>query len=196
MKILLISDEEDIYLWDFYRPGRLDGIDMILSAGDLKASYLSFLVTMGNVPLFYVHGNHDISYDQAPPEGCDCVDDKLVVYKGLRILGLGGCMKYNGSKYQYSEKEMSRRIRKLRRKIKKAGGVDIILTHAPVRGIGDEDTLAHMGFECFRNLIEEYRPRIFVHGHIHKSYGVKNSSRNRLGETEIINACGKCIIEV
>ena len=105
MKILLISDEEDIYLWDCYRPGRLDGIDMILSAGDLKASYLSFLVTMGNVPLFYVHGNHDISYDQAPPEGCDCVDDKLVVYKGLRILGLGGCMKYNGSKYQYSEKD-------------------------------------------------------------------------------------------
>ena len=35
MKILVVSDEEDQYLWDFYTPGRLKGIDLILSAGDL-----------------------------------------------------------------------------------------------------------------------------------------------------------------
>ena len=50
MKLLLISDEEDEYLWDHYQPGRLAEYDMILSAGDLKAEYLSFLVTMGNLP--------------------------------------------------------------------------------------------------------------------------------------------------
>ena len=46
MKILLVSDEECLYLWDYYRPGRLDGIDLIISCGDLNAEYLSFLVTM------------------------------------------------------------------------------------------------------------------------------------------------------
>ena len=62
MKLLLVSDEEDRYLWDFYRPGNLDGVNMILSAGDLKAEYLSFLVTMSNKPLLYVHGNHDATH--------------------------------------------------------------------------------------------------------------------------------------
>ena len=121
MRLLLISDEEDRYLWDFYRPGCLDGFDIILSAGDLKAEYLSFLVTLSNLPLLYVHGNHDVRYDQAPPEGCECIDDRLVTVKGLRILGLGGCMDYNGGKYQYTEKQMQRRIRRVTRQIRRAG---------------------------------------------------------------------------
>ena len=113
MKLLLVSDEEDRYLWDFYQPGALDGIDLILSAGDLKSDYLSFLVTMANKPLLYVHGNHDGDYDRRPPEGCECVDDKLVTVNGLRILGLGGCQCYNYGPYQFTEREMERRIRRL-----------------------------------------------------------------------------------
>ena len=76
MKLLLISDLESPYLWDHYKPGRLDGIDMILSCGDLSSKYLSFLVTMGRMPLLYVHGNHDKTYEQHPPEECDCIEDK------------------------------------------------------------------------------------------------------------------------
>ena len=37
MKLLLISDEEDEYLWDYYQPGRLADYDMILRI--LKAGY-------------------------------------------------------------------------------------------------------------------------------------------------------------
>ena len=76
MKILLVSDEECLYLWDYYRPGRLDGIDLILSCGDLNVEYLSFLVTMGRAPVLYVHGNHDGGYDKHPPEGCTCIEDR------------------------------------------------------------------------------------------------------------------------
>ena len=96
MKLLLLSDKESEYLWDYYRPGRLDGIDLILSCGDLNSKYLSFLVTMSGKPLLYVHGNHDKTYDRNPPEGCDCVEDRLVTVKGLRILGLGGSVEYSG----------------------------------------------------------------------------------------------------
>ena len=113
MKLLLVVDEEDKYLWDYYRPGRLAGYDLILSAGDLKAEYLSFLVTMANRPLLYVPGNHDGRYEQKPPEGCDCIDGKLVTVKGLRILGLGGCLQYHPGPYQYTEREMRLRIRRL-----------------------------------------------------------------------------------
>ena len=95
MKILAISDEVSNYLYEYYTPGKLADYDLIISCGDLKAKYLSFLVTMARVPLLYVHGNHDASYEQNPPEGCDCIDDKLIVYKGLRILGLGGTHLYN-----------------------------------------------------------------------------------------------------
>ena len=82
MKVLLLSDVESPYFWDYYEPGRLDGVDLILSCGDLSSKYLTFLVTMGRAPLLYVHGNHDKTYVLHPPEGCDCVEDKLVTVKG------------------------------------------------------------------------------------------------------------------
>lgn len=191
MKLLLISDQEEPYLWDYYKPGRLNGYDLILSAGDLKPAYLRFLVTMANRPLLYVHGNHDVRYETDVPEGCDCIDGIFTVCKGLRILGLGGCALYSGTPHQYTEKQMERRIRKTRRAIKKAGGVDVILTHAPPRGYGDGDDLAHRGFECFNRLIEEYHPRYFIHGHQHLNYRTFSERSVVCGQTTIINACGR-----
>lgn len=196
MKILVVSDEEDQYLWDFYTPGRLKGIDLILSAGDLKAEYLSFLVTMVNRPLLYVHGNHDGSYAQRPPEGCQCIDGKLVTVGGLRILGLGGSALYNGGPHQYTEKQMRRRIQRLRLKLALAGGVDLVLTHAPVRGFGDEDNMTHRGFEAFLPLLDQYKPRYLVHGHIHQRYGANRPRCHPYGETTIVNATGRYILEI
>ena len=131
MKILCLADEECLALWDMYRPGTLKEYDLILSAGDLNSSYLSFIVTMARAPVMYIHGNHDTGYEEKPPEGCDCIDGDIVEYRGLRILGLGGCRKYRPGAHQYTEKEMRRRIRKLKWKIAKYGGVDIVLTHTP-----------------------------------------------------------------
>ena len=131
MKILFISDEECPALWDFYVPGRLDGIDLIISCGDLRSSYLQFLVTMARCPLLFVAGNHDTHYDREPPSGCDCIDDAIVEYNGVRIMGLGGCRRYHPGKYQYTERQMRRRIRKLRLPLRRCKGVDIVVTHAP-----------------------------------------------------------------
>lgn len=196
MKILVVSDEESAYLWDHYRPGRLAGIDMILSAGDLKANYLSFLVTMANRPLLYVHGNHDGTYDRLPPEGCDCIDDKLVTVNGLRILGLGGCVMYNRGPYQYTEQQMQRRIKKLAFKLYRSKGVDIVLTHAPVRGYGDEDNITHRGFEAFLPLLDKYKPKYLVHGHVHQRYAGPSFERiRRYGDTTIINASERFVID-
>ena len=142
------QDKESPYLWDYYRPGRLSEYDLMLSCGDLKASYLSFLVTMGRARLLYVHGNHDVNYSRNPPEGCDCIEDKLVTVNGLRILGLGGSLMYSGAPHQYTERQMRRRLWKAGWAIRRAGGVDIVLTHAPPRGYGDAEDLAHRGFEA------------------------------------------------
>ena len=117
MKILLLADEESKYLWDYFEKEKLDGIDLIISCGDLKAEYLSFLATFTTVPVLYVHGNHDVHYDRKAPDGCVCIDDAVFVYKGLRIAGLGGSMSYSMRKYQYTERQMYQRWSRLKWKL-------------------------------------------------------------------------------
>ena len=167
MRILAVSDEECPAFWDHYTPGRLDEYDLILACGDLKPAYLTFLVTMSRARLLYVHGNHDGCYASTPPEGCEDIDGHLVSYNGVRILGLGGCLLYHDGPHQYTDKQMRERIRRLRRAIRKAGGVDIVIAHAPPRGFGDLDDLPHRGFEAFAELIAACRPKLFLHGHTH-----------------------------
>ena len=196
MKILAIADEESPALWDHYMPGRLDGYDLILSCGDLKADYLTFLVTMGHARLLYVHGNHDGSYEVKPPEGCDCIDDQLVVYNGVRILGLGGCLRYHDGPYQYTEKAMRRRIARLRFALRRAGGVDIVITHAPPRGLGDRADPAHMGFEALLALIDRWHPSYLLHGHVHLRYDHSLPREQVCGDTRIINVSERFVLEI
>ncbi len=188
MRILAVSDLECPAYWDYYEPGRLKDFDLILSCGDLKADYLSFLVTMARCPVLYVPGNHDISYDLYPPEGCDDIDGHFVVYNGLRILGLGGCKRYHPGIHQYDERQMAWRIWKLKHVIRKAGGVDIIVTHAPPQGLGDGKDPAHQGFQCFRALIDEFRPKYLVHGHVHLNYSNRSQRVLEYRGTRILNA--------
>ena len=105
MKILAVSDVEAKYFYDYYAPGKLDGIDLILACGDLHREYLDFLVTMANRPLVYVRGNHDDALIENPPDGCICAEDTIVVCGGVRILSLGGSQKYRDGENMYTERE-------------------------------------------------------------------------------------------
>ncbi len=196
MKILAISDEECPSLYDYYTPGKLAGYDLILSCGDLKPKYLSFLVTMARCPVMYVHGNHDERYEREPPEGCDCLEDQIVVYKGLRILGLGGCRRYHPGPHQYTEREMRRRIAKLRYQLWKHKGVDIVVTHAPPQGVGDLDDPAHWGFDAFLELIDKYHPQYLLHGHVHLRYGSDKIREREYHGTKVINVSERYDLEV
>lgn len=196
MKILTISDEECSALWDYYTPGKLKEYDLILSCGDLKARYLTFLVTMARCPLLYVHGNHDIHYQIDRPEGCECIEDQIVVYNGVRILGLGGCRRYNPGRHQYSEGEMRRRIRRLRWKLWRSGGVDIVVTHAPPAGVGDAEDIAHQGFDALLALVNKYRPKYLLHGHIHLNYGTDKTRVRKCGDTQVVNGCQQYVLEI
>jgi len=189
MKILTLSDQECPALYDYYVPGRLKDYDLIISCGDLNAKYLSFIVTMARVPVLYVHGNHDVGYSRTPPEGCDCIDDDLIVYNGLRILGLGGCRKYHDGPHQYTEREMRKRIRKLWWKLWRHKGVDIVVTHAPPAGVGDDTDPAHRGFEALLELIDKYHPKYLLHGHVHMNYGVEQVRVREYHGTKVINTC-------
>ena len=196
MKILVVADQVSPALYDYYIPGRLKDYDLILSCGDLKPQYLSFLVTMARAPLLYVHGNHDDRYAQQPPEGCDCIEDKLVVYKGLRILGLGGSYRYRAGSHQYNEKEMHRRIARLKWKIRRHGGVDIVVSHAPLAGIGDGEDYAHRGFQEFLNFVDQYHPKYWLHGHVHLNYGIDQTREREYNGTKVINAYERYVLDL
>lgn len=197
MKILAIADKESKYLWDYFEKSKLEGIDLIISCGDLAPEYLSFLATFTSAPVLYVHGNHDVKYKNRPPEGCICIDDEIYVHQGIRILGLGGSMRYMNEKdHQYTEKEMRRRVRKMRFKLWKKKGFDILVTHAPAKNLNDAEDLPHQGFEVFKELMDQYEPKYFLHGHVHMEYGRKHKRYDKYRETEVVNAYERCVIEM
>lgn len=196
MKILAVADVESRYLWDFYKPGMLDDIDLILSAGDLNHEYLSFLVTMAHCPVLYVHGNHDDSYERKPPTGCICIEDQIYVHDGIRILGLGGSKRYRpDSMHQYSERQMKQRIFRLTFALLYHRNIDILLTHAPAKGFHDSRDLPHQGFEIFNHLISRFKPRFHIHGHVHKNYGRDFCRVDHNHDTTVINAYEKVIFD-
>ncbi len=200
LRVMVLADEPSPRLWTYFRPERLEGIDLILSAGDLPADYLSFLTCFTHAPILYIHGNHDSRYEKQPPEGCECIEDTIYNYRGLRILGLGGSMRYRPHTPQYtmySEREMARRIGKLRFQLWKHKGFDLLLTHAPARGLGDDEDLAHRGFSCFLPLIDRFHPSYFIHGHVHKDYMGGQFQRERsYGETKVVNAWQDYVLEI
>ena len=196
MKILLLADTESPYLWDYFEKSKLEGIDLILSCGDLHPHYLSFLATFFQGPVLSVHGNHDDCYTDTPPEGCICIDGKLYEYQGIRILGLGGSMRYKTGEHQYTQKQMNRRIRKLGFSLWRKKGFDILLTHSPAWQLNDGKDLPHNGFKGFLHLLDKYMPRYFIHGHVHLSYGAGVKRSDTYQNTTVINAYERYIIEL
>ena len=188
MKILAVSDEEAKKYYDYYKPGCLDGYDLILSCGDLKAKYLEFLATLAHCPVLYVRGNHDDRYSVSPPEGCICIENQIYEYKGVRILGLGGSYRYHAGDNMYTERQMKQRLHKVSLQLWKKKGIDILLTHAPAYGLNDMNTMCHRGFESFLYLLDKYKPKYFIHGHVHMNYNCKMPRVCEYGETTVINA--------
>ena len=151
---------------------------------------------MASVPVLYVHGNHDAKYSTRAPEGCICIDDMIYNYKGLRILGLGGSMRYKDDDWQFTEDEMRARVRKMRFPIWRNKGFDVLMTHAPAKGLHDGEDLPHHGFHVFNELMDKYKPGFFVHGHVHMNYGRDHVREDERGNTRVINAFERYIIEI
>jgi uncharacterized protein len=207
MKILAISDKIVDIIYTPSIEKRLADIDLIISSGDLPNSYLEFIVTILNKPLFYVFGNHhrNVTYTDkgektGGPEGCINIDNQIIEYNGLLIGGLEGSMRYSPGKHQYTDFEMYLKINRLKprlykNKLFKKKFIDILVTHAPPYGTHDEKDLCHRGFKAFNKFIEIYKPKYLIHGHIHY-YGLDNEWLTEVGDTKVINAYGYQIIEI
>ena len=194
LNVLVVSDHESEYIWDYFDAKAFTGVDVIVSCGDLKSEYLSFLVTMISAPLLFVRGNHDARYKDSPPEGCIDLEEKPVTIKGVRFVGFGGCKSDRPAENHYSEREMSRRV--LRASLALRKGFDVLVTHAPAAGLGDGDDRFHEGFETFRTLIDRYKPRYHLHGHQHLTYSIGSKRILEYEDTIIVNGYNYYILKM
>jgi Icc-related predicted phosphoesterase len=195
VNILAVADEVDRRLYSGAVTARMQP-DLIVGCGDLPGHYLDFLVSQLNAPLYAIHGNHD-----APPEtegateydesGASWIGGKTANVNGLLLAGFDGSVRYNNGAYQSSQQHMNFAVRAmvpwlLLNKIRYGRFLDILVTHAPPRGIHDQTDPAHAGFEAFRWLIERFQPRYHLHGHVHV-YDRRKTCVTRVGKTEVIN---------
>ena len=196
MRILVMSDQKSKFLYEYFDPEQTKGIDLVISCGDLDPGYLEFFATLYHAPVIYVRGNHDSRYETRPPQGCTCIDGDLFVFRGVRILGLGGCMKYSDSHpNHYTERQMQRRIKRLRWKLFTHHGFEILVTHAAAYHLNDLPDLPHQGFKCFLELMDKYHPKLFVHGHVHANYGAGFKREDVYHGTRVVNAYEYHIVE-
>jgi Icc-related predicted phosphoesterase len=196
VKVLSVSDSVESALYQRADSHLKNSIDLIVSCGDLPPEYLTRLLNCFDVPLYYVSGNHDIRNKETQPEGGIDLHGRLVDYRGINILGLEGSHWYNGGPYQYTEGQMRSIIRWLRPMLWWRGGVDVVITHAPPRHIHDAQDPCHKGFECFRWLIEKYKPAYFIHGHIHQNFGDPSERVTVYKSTKVVNTYGHCVLEI
>jgi Icc-related predicted phosphoesterase len=217
LKILCVSDQIDPLVYSSSIKDRFADVDLILSAGDLPLDYLDFIVSSLNKPLLFVFGNHhttDMKYFKRvwyPPltdneieefPGCGAVylGSKVKIEENFIVAGLGGSMRYNNGYNQFTEFEMFIEVTKLIpgllwNRIFHGRFLDMLLTHAPPKGIHDKKDKCHSGFKAYLWFMKVFKPKYLVHGHIHL-YDLSEVRRTQWENTTVINAYSHYVIDL
>ncbi len=206
MKILALSDRVVEHIHSPQVKELYSDVDLLISCGDLPYSYLEYVVTMLQVPAFFVHGNHDQPEYTSDgrtlhePGGWVNLDGRTESAGPLLLAGLEGSLSYKpDTPYQYSEVEMHSKALRLApglmvNRLLNGRCLDILVTHAPPRNIHDGQDLPHRGFEIFLWLMRSFRPRYLLHGHQHV-YSPQ-TARTHYQNTTVINVYPYAVIEV
>ena len=199
MKILALSDEVVPFIYGSDITQHFPDVDLVVSCGDLPAKYLEFVLTALNIPLVYVPGNHDVDGLAVP--GGRKIDGEWRTVLGLRCLGQGGSQRYKPKgRHQYTQGEMARRLlrfypRAFLNRMRRGHGLDLMVTHAPPRGIHDAEDPAHVGFGAFRRFMRWARPRYLLHGHRHV-YNPLETTETQFEQTTVINVYPYKVLEI
>jgi Icc-related predicted phosphoesterase len=221
MRLLCVADHIDPLVHSPAAKQRFSDIDLVLSAGDLPMEYLGFISSSLNKPVLFVFGNHNLEHVRrfrrwglsSDAElgvitggvmtnffGSTYIGSRAVLRKGLLIGGLGGCRRYNRGENQFTEFQMFRRIlvmvpRLIWNKIVHGRYIDILLTHAPPRGVNDRPDPTHMGFRVFHWFVNTFKPLYLLHGHVHL-YDINAVRESQIGSTRVINVYNHWVLEI
>ncbi len=199
-KILSLSDVLVPFIYSPNIRSRFNGVDFVIGCGDLPYSYQEYVLSVLDVPLYFVRGNHDkeVEYSLSglrhSPQGAFDLHSKTTKQQGLLLAGVEGCLRYRPGPYQYTQGEMWWNVFGLlpgifRNKLLEGRFLDIFVTHAPPRGIHDKEDLTHRGINAFRWFITVFKPAYHFHGHIHV-YRPDALMETRFGSTLVINTFG------
>lgn len=199
-KVLSLSDKEIHSVYNAAIKDRFSDVDFILGCGDLNYTYLEYVISMLDVPLYYVRGNHShmIEYTsngpKTRPQGGTDLHRRVVKSHGLILAGVEGSLRYRKGPFQYSQYEMWKHVfgitpALLLNRIFSGRYLDIFISHAPPWGIHDEPDLPHQGIKAFRWLLDTFQPRYHFHGHIHV-YRQYTQTITQYKATTVINTYG------
>lgn len=205
-KILALSDQVVERLYPLAVDGHFQDVDLILGCGDLPYTYLEYFVSILNVPLYYVPGNHDPVYNIHDPrsfaEGGSNLDLKTASVKGMLIAGLGGSIRYRPDGVnQYTQTQTFARAYQLLFQVLIAQmrynkKLDILVSHSPPFEIHDDDSTSHQGLKALNMLVRVVQPRYLLHGHTHFFRHNLENAVTRIGRTTIMNIFPYKVIEV
>jgi len=124
-------------------------------------------------PVLFVPGNHDLP---SPPvlTAAENVDRRIIEVEGLQVAGFGGAGPTRfGFPYEWTEDVAEIALATLF--TDRSTPVDVFLCHTPPAGTRLERTASGeaVGSAAVDRWLERVRPRLFVCGHIHESWGVE-----------------------
>jgi Icc-related predicted phosphoesterase len=183
MRLLVLADEESWLplpaLVASHKP------DVVVTLGDLDPDVLDPLGRF-DLPVLGVYGNHD---DGRYLDAANTTNLHLARAEvgGITFAGFQGCVRYKpGAALQYTQRQASRLARRL-------PAADILISHAPPRGVHEEpDDRAHEGFVALRDYIERVGPRLHLHGHT----PAPARRPRRLDQTRVVHVVGHDVIDV
>ena len=194
MKVVCLSDTHDRHA-DLTVP---DG-DLLVHAGDFTGHgerdaierFDAWLGTLPHAEKIVIAGNHDFLFERSPREARALItnavyleDEAHTTTSGLRVWG---------SPWQPWFFDWAFNLRRgapLKAKWDLIPeGTDLLVTHGPPMGIGDEivsrilRNKEHVGCADLLEAVERLKPRLHVFGHIHEGHGVTVR-----GATTFVNA--------
>lgn len=168
IRVLAVSDEPDPSLDSPATREAVGPVDFIVGAGDLQPEYLLFVADAFGAPLHFVRGNHDVGAAWAHSERRHLPepmrDGDLVHEGGIRLVGFSGSPRYNERGMQVSSLGMWWKVLTAWVRVARTRPL-LVVTHAPPRGVNDDQDLAHRGFGAFRWLAERLESPLWLHGH-------------------------------
>ncbi len=180
MKIIVISDTHGTH-----RELKIPAGDVIIHAGDITdfgskeevIDFLEWFQAFDHPHKLFIGGNHDIFLDENPvdlleliPSGITYLRNSGVELNGIKFWGSPTTPDFEDWAFGKHRKEMERHWKFIPKEI------DVLITHTPPLGILDASrSFAALGCEYLLQKVKVLKPKFYIFGHVHNSFGILES---------------------
>ena len=187
MRIVASADlhgDYELYTWLTHRIGYIQP-DLVILAGDLlgyhpgyptveaaqqaDAQRICELLAAVRVPIFYIMGNDDFIELEPRQASWQSLHNRRVEWGGYTFVGYQYSLPFMGGIFEKPEDAIETDLQALEAWV---DAQTILVTHTPAWGILDVGVLdVSAGSRALQSLIQQCRPLLHIHGHIHQHFG-------------------------